>query len=155
IGAPRRRWTPAWALAACATAACVAFYFVAHPRSAPGAVAEKKLAVPQLPMTVLCRTGVADLQVGDEHTTAEANAGWVSGGVMAAQPGAKVIARWGGARVVVDGGTAGAKVKLETSRAEERALRLESGRVVLDVDPMAQGETLAIVTEDARVTVHG
>lgn len=162
---PKRRFVPAWALATAAAAACAIFFVMHKPAVAP--TVANKLApaqdltgapppVPQsLPWTVLARSGAADVQVGDNHSTAEANAGLPTGGVLAAQPGAKVIARWGGARVVVDGGAQGARLKLASSRSDERALELGSGRVVLDVDPLAPGQTLAIVTDDARVTVHG
>ena len=36
-----------------------------------------------------------------------------------------------------------------------RTLKLERGRVVLDVDPLAPGAVLAVQTNDSRVTVHG
>jgi hypothetical protein len=151
---PQRRFVPAWALATAAAAACAIFFVMHKPAVAP-TVAKKLAPAPQLPWTVLARAGAADVQVGDNHSTAEANAGLPTGGVLAAQPGSKVIARWGGARVVVDGGAQGAKLKLASSRSDERALELAQGRVVLDVDPLAPGQTLSIVTDDARVTVHG
>ena len=66
-----------------------------------------------------------------------------------------MVATWAGARVAVEGGPTGARVQLAESRAMLRQLKLERGRVVLDVDPLAPGAVLAVQTRDSRVTVHG
>jgi ferric-dicitrate binding protein FerR (iron transport regulator) len=112
-------------------------------------------AQPQAPWSVLAREGAADVEVGDEHSVVQANAPVPSGSVIEVKPQSRVLARWGGARVVVDGGSRGARVRLEASRADERRLKLERGRVVLEVDPLAPGAQLAVVTDDEKVSVRG
>jgi hypothetical protein len=69
--------------------------------------------------------------------------------------GGRMVARWGRARVAIEGGQGGARLQLLASGEDERRLRLERGRVLLDVDPLRPGQTLAVVTDDALVTVHG
>jgi ferric-dicitrate binding protein FerR (iron transport regulator)/TolA-binding protein len=149
---PRRR--PGWlALSAAGVmaAAALTIYMSLRPKR-PVLVATQGAAVP---WSVLAREGAADVELGDEHSVVQANVPVPQGAAIDVKPEARVLARWGGARLVVDGGSRGARVRLEASRADERRLRLERGRVVLDVDPLAPGQTLAVVTDDEKVTVRG
>ena len=107
------------------------------------------------PMVLTMREGSADLEVGDEHAVAQSKMSVPLGGVLAVKPESRVVAEWSGARVVFDGGTRGARAQLQSSGSENRTLKLEHGRVVLDVDPLKPGSTLAVLTDDALVTVHG
>src|SRR6185369_3549759 len=97
----------------------------------------------------------ADVELGDDHNTAQANQVLPATGALSVQPGAHVVARWGAARVLVDGGRTGARLRLVASRTDERRIKLERGRVLFDVDPLAPGQTVAVATDDALVTVHG
>jgi ferric-dicitrate binding protein FerR (iron transport regulator)/tetratricopeptide (TPR) repeat protein len=146
---PRRR-VRSWAVLGAGAAACAALVTF---------LALRKHDVPQLakaePWSVLAREGAADVELGDEHTVAQANVAVPERAVLDVKPESRVLARWGGARVIVGGGAQGARIRLEASRADERRIKLERGRVVLDVDPLAPGTTLAVVTDDARVTVRG
>jgi outer membrane protein assembly factor BamD (BamD/ComL family) len=114
-----------------------------------------RLEVGNIPCTLLARQGGADVEVGDEHASAQAKMALPLGGALEVQPDSRVVARWGGARLIVDGGASGARVRLESSRSDERRLRLERGRVLVDVDPLPKGAQLVVVTGDARVSVHG
>jgi tetratricopeptide (TPR) repeat protein len=105
--------------------------------------------------TILSRQGDAELLLGDDHQVAQAKLALPIGGALAVAPESRTILRWGGARVAVEGGPSGARVQLVTSRTQTRELKLERGRVVLDVDPLAVGAELAVLTPEARVTVHG
>jgi hypothetical protein len=165
--APRRRfvWLGAGGfLTLAATAALI--FFVTRPQppknDAPAAVAvapQKPAPAsphgPVTPWSLYARQGAADVEMGDDHATAHARQSLGPGGVLSLQPGARVLARWGAARVAVLGGDKGARVRLEESRPEARTIRLDRGRVELDVDPLGAGQTVAVVTPDARVTVHG
>jgi PEGA domain-containing protein/FecR-like protein/tetratricopeptide repeat protein len=104
---------------------------------------------------VVSRQGAADVEVGDDHAVAEAKMALPSGGWLTVAPSSRVVATWAGARVAVEGGPTGARVQLSESRAMLRKLKLERGRVVLDVEPLAPGAELAVQTNDSRVTVHG
>ncbi|MCU1282009.1 MAG: transcriptional regulator, putative protein, partial [bacterium] len=104
---------------------------------------------------LVSRQGAADVEVGDDHAVAEAKMALPSGGWLTVAPSSRVVATWAGARVAVEGGPTGARVQLAESRAMLRQLKLERGRVVLDVEPLAPGAVLAVQTHDARVTVHG
>jgi ferric-dicitrate binding protein FerR (iron transport regulator) len=108
----------------------------------------------EVPWSILYRSGAVEVKAGSAHP-AQANEEMPAGGVLSVQPGAHVLSRWGGARILVDGGASGAQVRLVASRTNERTLALERGRVLLDVDPLKPGVSLAVVTADARVTVHG
>jgi len=110
---------------------------------------------PELAWSIQSRSGGADVELGDDHTTAQANQVLPPAGALSVQAGAHVVARWGGARVVVDGGRTGARLRVVASNSDERRIKLERGRVMLDVDPLAPGQTLAVATDDAVVTVHG
>jgi tetratricopeptide (TPR) repeat protein len=103
----------------------------------------------------LSRQGDAELLLGDDHQVAQAKLALPVGGALTVAPESRALLRWGGARVAVEGGTTGARVQLLTSRSQARELRLERGRVVLDVDPLAVGAELAVLTPESRVTVHG
>jgi ferric-dicitrate binding protein FerR (iron transport regulator)/tetratricopeptide (TPR) repeat protein len=105
--------------------------------------------------TIVSRQGDAELLLGDDHQVAQAKLALPVGGALAVAPESRALLRWGGARVAVEGGTTGARVQLTASRSQARELRLERGRVVLDVDPLAVGAELAVLTPEARVTVHG
>ncbi|MGZ3408539.1 MAG: FecR domain-containing protein, partial [Polyangia bacterium] len=104
---------------------------------------------------VVSRQGAADVEVGDDHAVAEAKMALPAGGWLTVGPSARVVATWAGARVAVEGGPTGARVQLADSRLSMRQLKLERGRVVLDVEPLAPGAVLAVQTHDSRVTVHG
>ncbi|MCU1277242.1 MAG: hypothetical protein JWM53_788, partial [bacterium] len=104
---------------------------------------------------VVSRQGAADVEVGDDHAVAEAKMALPAGGWLTVAPSSRVVATWAGARVAVEGGPTGARVQLAESRAMIRQLKLERGRVVLDVEPLAPGAELAVQTHDSRVTVHG
>ena len=104
---------------------------------------------------VVSRQGAADVEVGDDHAVAEAKMALPAGGWLTVAPSSRVVATWAGARVAVEGGPTGARVQLSESRAMLRKLKLERGRVVLDVEPLAPGAELAVQTNDSRVTVHG
>ncbi len=105
--------------------------------------------------SLVSRQGAADVEVGDDHAVAEAKMSLPVGGWLTIGPSARVVATWAGARVAVEGGPTGARVQLSDSRSMVRTLTLDRGRVVLDVDPLGPGATLAVNTHDARVTVHG
>jgi ferric-dicitrate binding protein FerR (iron transport regulator)/outer membrane protein assembly factor BamD (BamD/ComL family) len=109
----------------------------------------------ELSWSILARSGGADVELGDDHNTAQANQVLPATGALSVQPGAHVVARWGAARVLVDGGRTGARLRLVASRTDERRIKLERGRVLFDVDPLAPGQTVAVATDDALVTVHG
>ena len=154
---PRRRlrW---WALSTGLTfAALTAALWLGWKRHRTVEVASLAPPAPvvQAPWSVLAREGAADVEVGDEHSVVQANAPVPTGAVIEVKPVSRVAARWGGARVVVDGGSRGARIRLEASRADERRLKLERGRVVLEVDPLAPGAQLAVVTDDVKVSVRG
>jgi len=104
---------------------------------------------------LVSRQGAADVEVGDDHAVAEAKMAVPTGGWLTVAPSSRVVAIWAGARVAVEGGPTGARVQLSESRLSLRTLKLERGRVVLDVDPLAPGAVLAVQTNDERVTVHG
>jgi tetratricopeptide (TPR) repeat protein len=112
-------------------------------------------AKPGIGCTIVSRQGDAELDLGDDHQVAQAKLALPVGGTLAVAPESRALLRWGGARVAVEGGATGARVQLQTSHADERELKLERGRVVLDVDPLTVGAELAVVTPEARVTVHG
>ncbi|HEY2749613.1 MAG TPA: PEGA domain-containing protein [Polyangia bacterium] len=136
-----------WAALAGAVAGFIVV-FALHPRR------------PQAPsdavgFALVSRQGAADVEVGDDHAVAEAKMSLPVGGWLTIAPSARVVATWAGARVAVEGGPTGARVQLAESRALVRTLTLDRGRVVLDVDPLAPGATLAVKTHDSRVTVHG
>lgn len=116
-----------------------------HRHAAPDAV----------PFALMARQGGADVEVGDDHAVAEAKMALPAGGWLTVAPHSRVVASWAGARLAVEGGPVGARVELAESRVSLRQLKLERGRVVLDVEPLAHGAELAVVTADARVTVHG
>jgi ferric-dicitrate binding protein FerR (iron transport regulator)/TolA-binding protein len=69
--------------------------------------------------------------------------------------GGRVLATWGEARVLVDGGAGEAVVRLDHTRGGRRRLVLERGRVILDVDPLPAGTTLAVATTEGDVQVKG
>lgn len=69
--------------------------------------------------------------------------------------GGKVLAKWGEARVLVDGTNGEAVVRLDHTRGGKRRLVLERGRVILDVDPLPAGTTLAVATAEGDVQVKG
>ena len=120
----------------------------AHPAAL--AVAEQNIGC-----TILSRQGQAELLLGDDHHAAQAKLGLSVGGALTVAADGRALLRWGKARVAVEGGATGARVQLVTSAGNKRELKLERGRVVLDVDPLAVGAELAVLTPDARVTVHG
>lgn len=105
--------------------------------------------------TVASRQGAADVEVGDDHAVAGAKMAVPTGGWVTVAPGSRVVAVWAGARVAVEGGLTGARVQLAESRVSLRRLKLERGRVALDVEPLAPGAELEVATGDSRVTVHG
>ena len=137
-----------WAALAGAVAGFV-LVFALHPHKPRPATSDS------VGFALLSRQGAADVEVGDDHAVAEAKMGLPSGGWLTVGPSSRVVATWAGARVAVEGGPTGARVQLSESRAQVRRLTLERGRVVLDVEPLAPGATLAVLTHDARVTVHG
>jgi ferric-dicitrate binding protein FerR (iron transport regulator) len=154
----RRYWLPALSLATAAAAALVVFWKLQprHPApQTPAPIATNVSRGAPVPFVISARQGAADLEVGDEHAVAQSQMAVPPSGAISVKPESRVVAQWGGARVVVDGGARGAKLHLESSGAEARVLKLDSGRVVLDVDPLKPGATLAVLTDDARVTVHG
>lgn len=104
---------------------------------------------------LVSRQGAADVEVGDDHAVAEAKMALPTGGWLTVGPGARVVAIWAGARVAVEGGPMGARVQLAESRVALRRLKLERGRVALDVEPLAPGAELLVATGDARIAVHG
>ncbi len=150
---PKLFWSVGVSFAAMALATWFGIHRL-HPVTAVPQVAVAPLGAPA-PWSVIAREGGADVQVGDDHAVLQANQALPTGGVLVVQPGSRVVARWGAARLVVDGAQGGARLRLEASRTDERTLKLDKGRVVLDVDPLAEGNTLAVVTDDVRVTVHG
>ena len=134
---------PAAALAAAAVVVVLA------RRPQPPQVAQK--ATPEATCRVLARAG-------ETRVAAQAlAAGSVidAGQRISLAAHARVVARWGEAMAVFEGGEAGASLTIEPAGRDQRLLRLEQGRVLLDVDPLPAGMTLAVVTDDARVTVHG
>jgi hypothetical protein len=136
-----------WA-ALCGAVAGFALVFALHPRH----------SLPPrdgVGFALVSRQGAADVEVGDDHAVAEAKMALPAGGWLTVAPSSRVVATWAGARVAVEGGPTGARVQLAESRALLRTLKLERGRVVLDVDPLAPGAVLAVQTGDSRVTVHG
>ncbi|HEX9103044.1 MAG TPA: tetratricopeptide repeat protein [Polyangia bacterium] len=135
-----------WAALAGAVAG-FALVFALHPR--------RPVATDGVGFALVSRQGAADLEVGDDHAVAEAKMQLPAGGWLTVAPSSRVVATWAGARVAVEGGPTGARVQLAESRAVLRSLKLERGRVVLDVDPLAPGAVLAVQTSDSRVTVHG
>jgi hypothetical protein len=122
--------------------------FALHPR-------QPSLGGENVGFAVVSRQGAADVEVGDDHAVAEAKMALPAGGWLTVAPSSRVVATWAGARVAVEGGPTGARVQLAESRAMIRQLKLERGRVVLDVEPLAPGAELAVQTHDSRVTVHG
>ncbi len=155
----RRIWLPALSLAALALLVTVGLRL-------RGPLPPSKLlpaTLPSLspasgtpvPFVISARQGAADLEVGDEHAVAQSQMSVPPSGALAVRPESRVVAQWGGARVVVDGGARSARVRLASSGSEARSLRLDAGRVVLDVDPLKPGATLSVLTDDAQVTVHG
>ena len=136
-----------WAALAGAVAGFI-FVFALHPRR-PHAPSDP------VGFALVSRQGAADVEVGDDHAVAEAKMSLPVGGWLTIGPSARVVATWAGARVAVEGGPTGARVQLAESRALVRTLTLDRGRVVLDVDPLAPGATLAVHTHDSLVTVHG
>ncbi len=135
-----------WAALAGAVAG-FALVFALHPR--------RPVVADGVNFALVSRQGAADLEVGDDHAVAEAKMQLPSGGWLTVAPSSRVVATWAGARVAVEGGPTGARVQLAESRAVMRTLKLERGRVVLDVDPLAPGAVLAVQTHDSKVTVHG
>jgi len=77
------------------------------------------------------------------------------GSVVQVAEGGRVALSWGGARVVVEGTHGPARVRLLSSRVSTQQLELVEGRVLLDVDPLAPGSKLAVLSGDATVSVHG
>ena len=152
----RRR--PAWSkvsLAACASALAgfaLVFTFKHSHRAAHEVVAS---GGDNVGFAIAARQGVADVELGDDHAVAEAKMGVPTRGWLTVAPKGRVLATWGGARVAVEGGAAGARVQLSTSLTKLRQLTLERGTVVLDVDPLAAGAELIVATADAKVSVHG
>ena len=140
-----RRWL-LFPIASAAFAAITALVFIVtrHAPRTPTTLA------PQLGCTILARAGEASLEGGGKLG---AGASLAAGQAMTAQVHARVLARWGEATVEVEGGETGARVRWEAGA--ERRLHLERGRVLIDVNPLPVGATLAVVTDDARVTVHG
>jgi len=135
-----------WAALAGAVAG-FALVFALHPR--------RPVIADGVNFALVSRQGAADLEVGDDHAVAEAKMQLPAGGWLTVAPSSRVVATWAGARVAVEGGPTGARVQLAESRAILRTLKLERGRVVLDVDPLAPGAVLAVQTHDSKVTVHG
>jgi ferric-dicitrate binding protein FerR (iron transport regulator) len=160
---PRFVWVSSLALAALALVAWVGLHRGLIHFDRPVQMATARPAVAPAPRptgaelswAILERSGGADVELGDDHTTAQANQVLPSSGALSVQPGARVAARWGGARVLVDGGRTGARLRLVASRTDARSIKLERGRVLFDVDPLAPGQSLSVVTDDATVTVHG
>jgi ferric-dicitrate binding protein FerR (iron transport regulator)/outer membrane protein assembly factor BamD (BamD/ComL family) len=114
------------------------------------------LAIPDdVSFALAARQGAAEVELGDDRAAAEAKMALPPHGAITVAPSSRVVASWGGARVAVEGGSAGARAQLLASAVHSRQLLLERGRVVLDVDPLAVGAELIIVTRDARVSVHG
>ena len=135
-----------WA-ALCGAVAGFALVFALHPR--------RPVVADGVSFALMSRQGAADLEVGDDHAVAEAKMQLPAGGWLTVAPSSRVVAIWAGARVAVEGGPTGARVQLAESRAILRTLKLDRGRVVLDVDPLAPGAVLAVQTHDSKVTVHG
>lgn len=150
LAAPRRRPPLLWASAGLTLAvACAGVLMFLGRGPAPRPVAQP------VPLQVHARSGAAGLEVGDEHQVLEANVQVPSGGRVRVEAGSRVAARWGSARLVAQGGRRGADLRLEASEAATRRLRLERGRVVLDVDPLVAGQRLEVLTSDATVSVRG
>jgi ferric-dicitrate binding protein FerR (iron transport regulator) len=154
----RRFWFPVTAATLAAAMALVVAWRLRSPSlpssSQPSLAALAPRGEP-VPFLLTARQGAADLEVGDEHAVAQSQMTVPPAGALSVKPESRLVAQWGAARVVVDGGARGARVRLESSGSENRTLRLDAGRVVLDVDPLKKGATLAVLTEDAQVTVHG
>jgi TolA-binding protein len=154
--AARRSRKPLWiSLSTTFAVAAALLVWFGLRGSAPTQVAVTPASSPSVPWSVIARQGAADVEVGDDHVAASAHKLLPQGGMLSVQPGSRVMARWGGARVSIEGGARGARMKLESSTSGARTLRLERGRVALDVDPLSPGQTLAVLTADAKVTVHG
>ena len=146
----RVRWRRmGWAACAGALAGFALVLALRWPhRAAPGSVDNVGFAL-------VSRQGAADVELGDDHAVAEAKMTLPPHGWLTVAPNARVVATWSGARVAVEGGPTGARLQLADSRTTLRQLTLERGRVVLDVEPLVAGAELAVVTNDARVRVHG
>jgi hypothetical protein len=119
---PRFAWVSSLALAALALVAWLGVKrgIIHVDFNRPVQVASTKPSVAPAPRptgaelswAILQRSGGADVELGDDHTTAQANQVLPSSGALSVQPGARVVARWGGARVLVDGGRTGARLRL-------------------------------------------
>ncbi|HEY7956447.1 MAG TPA: tetratricopeptide repeat protein [Polyangia bacterium] len=156
---PRRRWNRILLPGFVALAACLAVLWMgtrAGPRlPAQPAIAKLAPAPVPTPWTVLGTEGSTEVEAHGAKSAMKTEQVVAAGGVVTVAPSARVVAKWGGAKVMIEGGSAGAQVRLVASRSDDRALVLERGRVVLNVDPLAPGARLAVVTPTERVTVHG
>ena len=142
-----RRWL-LFPIASAALAGVMAFVFIMKRQAPPQPTA----LAPPLSCTIVARAGEASIEAGGK---AAAGAPLAAGQSLTAQANARVLAHWGEATVEVEGGETGARVRWEAGERGERRLHLERGRVLLDVNPLPSGTTLAVITDDARVTVHG
>jgi tetratricopeptide (TPR) repeat protein len=144
-----RRWQRWLLLGGGALAAASVALFVGLRR--PGKPTE-----PDFAMEVVARAGAATLApAGAPPVAASAHDRATVGSTLEVAAGGRLVARWGGARVVLDGSAGPARLRLQASRGSERRLLLDEGRVLLDVDPLPQGTTLAVATPRGEVVVRG
>lgn len=150
-GSPRRgrRWIAAGMVG---VAACGFLLALWYRRPQPG-TGPPPVRCPSL--TILGRQGAGQLTSAGRALPLLPGLQVAPGGMVALQPSSRVVGQWAEARVLLEGDQHGALVRLDAGPAGERRLMLESGRVSLDVDPLPAGATLAVVTSDGRVTVHG
>jgi tetratricopeptide (TPR) repeat protein len=123
-------------------------------RSEEGRAANEVLGDP-VASEILSVDGSVNLDDGGRSTPLVPGTAVVEQQQVSADPGARVVSHWGAATLVIEGGAQGAAVRWESSRSQERRLRVERGRVQLDVAPLSPGASLIVRTEDALVSVHG